>query len=764
MAQRVHPVAQVNLYEPGREYQVTYDGFAQYDVIGDLIRSNRITIQPTDMAMLGRPGLQVPSAMLVDHPKVNAVIARPFLDTSQSIGLGHFTTQGGAWVALPDHGLQGEVQLFQYDGTANEVTGALSNFTLPTNPVFAISLYRSDPPPDHDWEQAPPCTEIHFGVAETDEWALCIPYGAPMFIMRRQGGVWYKAANSERSVRVPTLEGFSSGQRLLLWMGVWRGKFVFSTDAFAEDIWVYEIPGWELRVRCGKISVLHNAGQYMFSFFPIAMPTAVLDSSPIEAGYNTQDSSGELGLNYRHLAVINDSGEPLQEVEVTDTTDSREDLTPTQRAWRATLAPYVHSQQNVGIDPDSGLPVGFQTMVSPQLFSVTIGQYPQVDELEPPDKVDIASYVESTEGDHSDRLRGVRYDLALDNQLGQYADIEEYRKISIDLGWRLSDDSQQLSRTITGYLVAPPPTVYGGGEAELEATVLDDIVRLRDEKCDGRAPVFDNWLVTDVFHWVLDRCGIPRSKQSLEDTGVRLSMGEPEAPLWAVEAGRSWLEFLEEVAQYDYEAAIFFDEQGNFVKACPHCRQHRTAANVTEHDGTPGGACDSTVSWYLYTRASVAADPMAPGEILALRKPRLSLSARDYVNYVAVCGVGKDGQPIRSVIYEPASLYDPTSDEFVGWRKMEVQALPNYTTQAEVNRLAQEIFSKRSRRPEFIYLLTPLEPRVKIGQILVVRGAEQVSATDQAYRIVGLHHTARREQHHPATTSIKARWIGVEDS
>ncbi len=764
MAQRVYPIAKVELHEPGRQYRATYDGFGQHDVLADLIHNGRVTVQSTDLGALGRAGLQVPSAMLVDHPKVNAVLARPFLDTSQAIGLGHFTTEGGAWVALPNHGLEGEVQLFQYDGTANETTGAISNFTLPTNPVFALSLYRTDPPPDHDWSQAPPHTEIHFGVAETDEWALCLPYGAPMFVMRRQGGVWYKAADSEKSVKVPTLEGFSAGQRLLLWLALWRGKIVISTDAFAQDIWVYEVPGWELRVRCGKISVLHNAGQFMFSFFPITMPAAVLDSEPIETGYATQNSTGELGLNYRQLAVVNDSGIPLREVQVTDTTDTREDLTTTQRAWQAAIEPYLHAQEAVGIDPETDQAVDFQTMVSPQLFSVGIGQYPQVDELGTLQKADIAGHVEATEGDHSDRLRGVRYRLALDNQLGQYADLEEYRRVNVQLGWKMSDDSNQLTSTISGYLVAPPPTVFGGGDTELKATVLDGIVRLRDEKCDGRAPIFDNWAVTDAFHWVLDRCGIPRSQQSLEDTGMRLSMGEPEEPLWAVEAGRSWLELLEEVARYDHGAAIFFDAEGNFVKACPHCRQARTAANVTQHDGTVTGACGSTVSWYLYTRAAAAPDPAEPGEILALRKPRLSLSARDYVNYVAVCGLGKDGRPVRSVVYDPASLYDPNSDQFVGWRKMEVQALPNYTTQAEVNRLAQEIFAERSRRPEFIHVLTPLEPRMTIGQVLAVRGAEQVGAGGQLYRIVALHHKVQRQPDRLAVTSIKARWLGEEET
>lgn len=768
MAQRVHPIAQVNLYEPGREYRVTYDGFGQNDLLPKLVRSGRITVQPIDpgdlgLPGLGRAGLQVPSAMLVDDPDVNCTIARPFLDTTQSIGLGHFTVYNGYWVALPNRGLAGEVQLFQYDGTTNQITGAMSKFTLPTNPIFALSLYRGDPPADHNWNQAAPYTEIHFGICESDEWALSIPYGAPMFVMRRYEGQWYKAPESEKSVKVPTLEGFSAGQRLLLWIAIWRGKLVVSTDSFAKDIWVYEVPGWEIKVKQGKVAVWHNAGQFMFSFFPIKMPTALIDSLPIEAGYETQDSSGELILNYRHRPVTDDSGNSLKEAVVTDTTGERTDLTDTQRAWRATLEPYVHQQTAVGIDPETMQPVDFETMVSPQLFSVTMAQYPQVDTLEALQYVDIAAEVKAAEGDHSDRLRGVKYTLSLDNQLGQYADIEEYRRVQVELGWKMSDASEQRMATVDGYLVAPPPTVLGGGEAELDVTVLDGILRLQDEKCDGRVPIFDNWPVVDVFHWVLDRCGIPRSQQSLENTGVRLTAGEPEKPLWLSEPGRSWLEFLEEVAQFDYAAGIFFDAQGNFVKACPHCRQPRTASDVTQHDGSADGACTSEVSWYLYTRPSEAPDPTGPGEILALRRPRLSLSARDYVNYVAVCGVGKDGQPIRSVVYDPASLYDATCDRFVGWHKMEVQALENLTTQAETNRLAQQIFSDRSRRPEFIHILTPLEPRMSIGQVVTVRGAEQVGAGGQLYRIVSLHHRLQRTPGRVAITTIKARWLGIEE-
>lgn len=767
MAKRQYPIARVKVQEPGRRWQAKYDGFGQNDLLADLIHTGRVGTQPVDFSGLGVPppgsaGLQVPSAMLVDHHRLSCVVARPFLDTSQSIGLGHFTTYGGSWVSLPNHGLQGEVQMFQYEGHGNDITGAVSNFTLPTNPVFAISLYRADPPPDFDWSQVSPYTEIHFGVSESDEWALALPYGAPMFLIRRRGGQWYKLPEAERSVRVPSLEGFSSGQRLLLWIAVWRGKLVISTDGFTEDVWVYENPEGPLQVNWGKVSLWHNAGQWMFSFFPIAMPTALVDSPPLETGYETQQSNGELIVRYRHLPVTNDVGVPLAAALVEDTTTVRTDLTPTQRAWRAAIAPYVWQQFSVGTDPETEEEVDFRTCVSPQLFSVSLGQFAEVEELEAPQITDISSEVKRLEGSHSDKLPTVRYNLELDNQLGQLTGLEEYRRVAVELGWKKDDQSEEYSAAVDGYIVEPPPEVLSGGEAGLEITVLDGLVRLHDEKADGRVPIFDGWSVQEVFHWVLDRCGIPRLQQNLEDTGVCLSEGEPEEPLWLPEPGRSWLEFLEEVAQFDYGAGLFFNAEGKFTKGCPHCRALRTAEDVTRHEGTLTGACPSQIAWYLYTRPEVAPDPEQPGEILALSKPRLSLSERDFVNYVAVCGVGLQGEPIRSVVYDPASLYDPQSDRFVGWRKMEVAALRNYTTQAEVNRLAQEIFTSRSQRPEYISLLTPLEPAMTIGQVVAVRGAEQVGAGGQLYRIVALGHRVERQPRRLAVTWVKAKWIGEE--
>lgn len=768
MAKRRYPIARVKMQGPGRRFRAKYDGFGQSDLLADLVRQDRVRSSVVDFGALGVPppggaGLQVAAAMLFDRPGLGCVTCRPLLDTRQGIGLGHFTTYGGQWVQLPGHGLQEEVQLFQYEGHGNALTGALSNFTLPTNPVFAVSLYRADPPPDFDWSQCSPYTEIHFGICDREEWTLSLPYGAPMFLMRRVGGQWWKAPEAERSVRVPSLEGFSSGQRLILWITVLRGKLVVSTDGFSQDVWVYEAPEGPLTVRSGKVSLWHNAGQFMFSFFPITMAEAVLDGPALETGYTTEDSQGEVFVRHRYLGVTDDRGRELAAPVVIDNTAGRGDLTPTQRAWQARLKPYVWQETGVGTDPDTGEPVDFRTCVSPQLYSVTAGQYAEVEELDPPEETDLSGEVKRLEGEHSDRLATAAYELVLDNQRGQQVGLREYQSVAVELGWE-TDEGAEYAAALEGYVVEPEAEAESGGRSNLTLTALDGLTRLRDEKAEGREPVFDNWPVVEVFRWVLDRCGVPRSRQRLEDTGMRLSQGEPEAPLWLPEPGRTWLEFLQEVARFDHGAVLYCDAQGNYVKACPHCRTARTVADVLRHDGSVRGACPSPVDWRLYTRAQAAPDPEEAGGVVALARPRRSLSERDYVNYVAVCGVDAQGRPIRATAYDPASLYDAQSDRFVGWRKMEVAALRGYTTQAETNRLAQELLAERSRRPECLSLVTPLEPGMRIGQVLEVHGGEQVGAGGQVYRIVALRHRLERKPKRVAVTWVKAKWVGEAES
>lgn len=762
MARRVTPVAQVELLEAGQRYQVKYDGFARTDLVAEMLARGEAWTNFVDWQGRAVPGsgARYPAAMVVDRGGLNCVIARPFLDLDQSLGAGHFTAEQGTWTALKGLGLPNEVKLYQSDGTPNQATGMVSNFELPTNPVFCVSLYRAEPSPEHDWNSQPPYTEVHFGIGQRPTWALVLPYAGPVYLMHCGPDGWRRVVESERSVHVPTLEGFAAGQRLFLWVAALRGRIVVSTDGFAQDTWVYEVPGYTLRVPKGRVRLVHNAGQWMFSFFAIRMPTAYIDSAGIEAGYNTQDSAGSRLLSIRHFAVVDDEGRELAQAQAEDTTAERSDLTSTQRAWQATIKPYRYQQAGVGVDPDSGEPVHFTTQVSPQLFAVQIGQYAEVLDRGEPERADITGDVKAVRGDHPERLNTVAYELELDNQLGQYAGLAEYRRAHVSLGWRLDSGEVQLTETMSGYVVEPPGTVLPGGAARFAAMLLDPLIRLRDEKADTRCPVFDGWRVKDVMHWVLDRCGFDRSEQVIEETGTRLSLGQPEKPLWYPEPGRPWLDFLLEVCRFDYNAILFCDEVGRVVKGCRYCRRQRTAEDVMRHDGGTEGACPSEVDWELYTRGSAASDPQAPGEILRLSRPRRTLSAREFANYVMVCGVGPGGIPVAATAYDAASLYDPSSDRYVGWRKMHVEALESYTSQEMVNRLCQERLAELSRRPEYIEIVTPLMPELRVGQVVAVRGGERLQADGQKYRITAVQHILRKTEPNRAITTVMARWLG----
>ncbi len=757
---RQRPISVVELFEAGREYRLKYDGFGQHDLVAELLAGGQATVNAVDKEALGvvqagHPEAAVPAAMVVRTGGLNAVMCRPFLNTSQTIGLEHFEQSGGYWRELPGLGLPKEAKLYQYDGRPNRTTALTSRFLLPRNPVFCLSLYRAEPAEDHDWTAAPPRTAIHFGGTEASEWALVFPYGGPMMLMRRQGGAWRKVPHTERTVRVPTLEGFAKGQRLFLWVAVLRGRIVVSTDGFAEDVWVYKDPEGPVEVPSAPVTLWHNAGQWMVSVFGVKMAEAVIDRAGIDTGYATLDCQGELILSCRQRAVLLDGGQVASAVTLSDVTESRGDLEATERAWRATLTPYVHQQTFEG----EGGELEFETAVSPVLYSVQMGQYAEVEALGPLSSTEIQSEVVSLVGEHPEGDRAAQYEVRLDNQLGQRAELRDYRKARIALGWEHEEGVTETDTVFSGYVVEPAPSVEAGGRGAICARLLDPMIRLRDERCDGRAPVFDGWPVREVFEWVLDRCGIPRTRQDLEDTGTVLSEGPPERPSWRVEQGRPWWAFLQELAEYDYRAGIYFTQDMKFRKACRHCRRKRTSEDVVQHDGGLEGACPTDVDWELYTRSELApAEKGAP--ILEVRRPRLTLGSDDFCNYVAVSGQSADGRPIRGAIYDAASLYDTESDRFVGWRKMRVWALNALLTQAEVNRLVSSALADLSVRPERLAVVVPLEPAMRIGQVVLLRGGEAAGTKDRLYRITAVRHEAVRRPRVVATTHAAARYLG----
>jgi hypothetical protein len=169
------------------------------------------------------------------------------------------------------------------------------------------------------------------------------------------------------------------------------------------------------------------------------------------------------------------------------------------------------------------------------------------------------------------------------------------------------------------------------------------------------------------------------------------------------------------------------------------------------------------VDWELYTRDSAATEPAEPGEVLGLRRTRQSLGADEFANYVVVCGVGADGQPVRAVNYDAASLYDPQSERYVGWRKMDVWTLPGLVGEAAVNRLAVERLGQLGKTPEQVVVATPLLAEARVGQVLRIKGGETTGTSGQLYRITGLKHRVTRRPEQVAVTVLEARWLGSEE-
>lgn len=765
MPQRIYPVCNLQLHSAKRPFVQAHSGFGRHACIADLYKRGKLSLSPpagVEWASLIR-GATMPGGMLVEAGDLNAFIARPQLDISQRIGFGHFTASGGTWTTMSDMGLGDEIRLYQYDGTPNVLTGMCSNFSLPANPMFAVSLYRAHVAPNHDWSQ-PPYTEVHFGsitdgTGAVSEWAVAIPYGAPMLLLRCTDGQWQKVSDADDGINMPVYEGMARGERVFIWFAVIRGHLVISTDGFVSNIWKYPLAPGEI-IRSGRVMLWHNAGQWAFSFYPIAMSGCVVQSPGFETGYDTSSSTSALTLTYRHLPVVNDDGSPLHEVSVIDNTAVLPDLPVTQRAWQATVTPYVFTQTAVGTDPFTGDPVDFQTAVSPELYSVQIGEYAGIisQTTNPPE--DISERVIAVTGHHDRACASTRYRVILDNNDGALGAgtlaMAEYRKAAIAIGWHESGVPDALNLTHTGYIVEPQLEISACTESTVTVDILDPMLRLNDELADGRVPVFDGWPVKDVFTWVLARCGLHESEYDLEDTGVTLSQGDPEAPLWRAEPGRSWLEFLKQVAAFDHNAAIFFGPDGCFVKACPHCRQKRTAEDVLLHDGTGEGACNCAVQWEMYTQDTPVSDGVQPGEILHLSRLRESLSSTDHRNYVMVSGIDEQGGEVQSAAYDSSSLFDETSARYVGWRKMEVYEIKGVATQAAANQRASELLQYLSPAPERISIVTPLAPAFQIGHVLRINGAQKAGIDGAQYRICEIEHKVRKAEHRIAYSVLGA--------
>lgn len=776
MGERVRAMAEVKVADAGRRYVRKYDGFGRYDLIADLWKQAAHTQpwQPCDFSVSysEHNGRWEPGLILIDEPGINGVMCTPRIDTSLAVGSNYFTFDSDKWNELGAW-WPGERRLFSYDGTENRTSWAESKFHLPPNPVLCLSFYRAGPNTDQDFAANPPYTAIEFG----REYALVFPYDGPPLVQWWNPDTGRYEALKSKGKRIPWSAvkddgGHRKGERSWVWIAALRGHILISSNRFFIDPMVVQVPPhavWAPNVAPGRIRISNVGGQWWFAFHPVSMQAAYAQSPWMDAGYPLRDNTEPLRQRIRHSPVIGymyDSPEAsyaAKEVTLIDVSSQTPGIGQTQYVWRASFEPQTWYSTEEGPTTDSDARLGdgslFRTCNSPVLYAALLHQKADIEDRGALNETDVTDDCMLVSGRHDARRAGI-YRLRLDNQAGRHTDLGAYRRVCVSLGWRKTNpDENDVTRKFTGYIVEPSQANIAG-KNRVEVSLVDGVVMLRDQKCDGRWPVFDGWLISEVFDWVLRRCGIPPEKQDLEELNTTLSEGPPERPLWRVERGRDAWSFLQEVAEFDYNAVVWFDADGTFKKTCRFCRNKRTPDDYTLHDGVTEGGCPLTVDQVFYTRGDKAPDPSEAGEILSIDRPSITLSSRHFANYVAVLGLREDGAPVAAYAADWSSIYDKNADNYVGWPKMQVRALEDYATQQIVNRIAYEKLKELSSRPEYIVIVTPLSEKLNIGGVIQIKGAEDLGVDGRKYRITSIRHEVAPGDPGRWISEIEAKYIG----
>lgn len=121
----------------------------------------------------------------------HAVLTCAGFPVLQDTRLTDYTTAGAEWEEQrPSTGVPRKYRLVWYDTSPDVEHSARSNFNLPANPSFWISLAIPDTPPDHDAATYPPYNRFEFGGG----WAIQTSKVYGTHLLRYLSGAWRAVA------------------------------------------------------------------------------------------------------------------------------------------------------------------------------------------------------------------------------------------------------------------------------------------------------------------------------------------------------------------------------------------------------------------------------------------------------------------------------------------------------------------------------------------------------------------------------------------
>jgi hypothetical protein len=797
---------------PGGKLHSYCDGFGKSQFVDELLEKDEWTKQRWLRIKSGAERYVSTGLSVKDAD--GAFLCRPFLDVWQTVRWTDFDlspwTVGGQEAWEEAEAPMGRDVLYTGDSVTKYAVSmrvsapngppmlAESRFKLPRNPIFCVALARGEPHGDH---QEDAYVAIEFGTTATTGYALVLPFREPAYLAQYHtqkqieyyedergtypatvtGDVWLKLPESEQSIRLPSAEGYSRGQRALIWIGVIGGKLVTSCDGFNTDvnIWGPE-SGESVWVHEGGLRVEGRGCEFQFSYFPCRMFGSRILSAEIPAGYATQLASGdiaELGLPSAAQWPLYDEQGGLIDADGNGTPlVSVDDVTPESgsawtRQWDLTVRP---RQFTSTFTDRNGSARELHHWLSPQVSQVVHGQRAKCTEAAlAADSSLTEDGVASLRGEYGDGSEAGQFGLSVDNALGAQTGLGSRRLFELSVGWRVMADGQEqsaLTRVFTGYGLEPVMGVRAASGTYMSVPLGDDMLRLAEMKVDGRVPAFDGWTVWGAIRWVLGRCGIPDAKIDIEDLGTVLPVKAREH-LWKPEKGRLWLDVIADLCQYDFNACLWFEEDGAVVKGCRYCRSKRTNddealdSHVQKHRHWNDAGCQavdatrgpSGVSREYYTRGSAAADPESGyGEILEYDRRWEQLTGHRFATWVEVSGKDVRQRPVTVVANCEKAVRDPNDPRFTGgWH---VHAPPmnvdHVVTEGEAARIARWKLWELSQRPEFVRVRTPLDDGIRKGHVFQIKGAEDADLDGAKFRVTGVVYDLQRR---PAGVALDSK-------
>ena len=249
---------------------------------------------------------------------------------------------------------------------------------------------------------------------------------------------------------------------------------------------------------------------------------------------------------------------------------------------------------------------------------------------------------------------------------GAYGDWLYMRRVDLSLGYTWDDASVTYALVFTGIVATCSAEQVSPLLLAIDATATDVTVRLRNHECEESWPVMDGWDAETAANHICAKMGYDTAAwcDFSACSGILLSEGRPEQPLWRASGGSSPWDFLERI--------------------CRYC------------------LCEVAVSeaGVMSARAIMTIGVTTTTFAAAAYRSRPKVSRRHAFGYTGVMVSGRtvSGAPMCRWYADTRAESDPTYAFFMGYRKLERLEDAGLDDQDRIDDLAWLLYETKAQR------------------------------------------------------------------